>query len=423
MAIDKLGRRDFLGVASTGASLLSAPRALAAVEAIGLDSGAAYNWRMVADLFAFPLNYIALNAANLCPTSLPVLAAQRDIADDVNKDPSFENRLKFDELKEAARMSLAAMVGCEAGEIAITRNTSEGNCSIIAGLDLSADDEVVLWDQNHESNLLSWQEAAKRRGFRIRMVKTPEAPASPEELAAPFAAAMTARTRVVAFSHVSNLTGVRLPAETLCALARSHGALSLVDGAQSFAVMPVDLGAMGCDFYTASMHKWFAGPRECGLLYVRKANIEALWPTVLGHGWDDKRKTSARKFDCMGQQDDGRIMAIGKAVEVHRAIGGQRIHARIMELNAYLRTTLATRIRDCEFLTPAGFETSAGITAFRINHSTAEIVRQKLYSDHHVSCLCIDGGEGKTLLRYCPHIYNSKSQLDRAVDGLAAILG
>lgn len=419
MTID-LGRRDFLGVASVGATLFSAPAALAAPdEAFGIDAGAAFDWQKVTDLFAFPHGYIALNAANLCPTSRPVMAAQHNVANDVNRDPSFENRFKFDELKEAVRARLAAMVGGNADEIAITRNTSEGNCTIIAGLELSADDEVVLWDQNHESNMLSWQEASKRRGFRIVMVKTPASPTSQDELIAPFAAAMTASTRVVAFSHVSNLTGVRLPAEALCALARRHRALSLVDGAQTFAVMPIDLGAMRCDFYTASMHKWFAGPRECGLLYVRKDNIDALWPAVLGHGWDDKRKTSARKFDCLGQQEDGRIMAIGKAVEVYDAIGGKRIHSRIMELNAYLRAALANRVEDCEFITPAGSELSAGITVFRINHPHAEAVRQTLYNEHHVSALCIDGGEGKTLLRLCPHIYNSTAQLDHVVSALA----
>ncbi len=424
MAIETVRRRDFLGAASAGAVLFPASRAFAAPsETAGLAADAAFNWALVAELFAFQPNYIALNAANLCPTSRPVIAAQRDVTNDVNGDPSFENRLKFDAMKDMVRARLAAMVGSEADEIAITRNTSESNCTIVAGLDLGTEDEVVLWDQNHESNLLSWQEASKRRGFKIVMVTTPDAPTSPDALVAPFAAAITARTRVVAFSHVSNMTGVKLPAETLCALARRKGARSLVDGAQSFAVMPIDVGAMGCDFYTASMHKWFAGPRECGLLYVRRDNIEALWAAVLGHGWDEKRQTSARRFDCLGQQEDGRILAIDKAIEVHRAIGGQRIQARILALNAYLRQSLANRVKDCEILTPEGPEMSAGITVFRINQPDAEKVRQILYGDHHVSALCIGGGEGKTLLRFCPHIYNSTAQLDRAVAGLAAILG
>lgn len=419
MEIDLLRRRDFLGAASAGVSLLPASQALAArSEHTDIDA-AVYDWRMVADLFAFPGDYIALNAANLCPTSRPVIAAQHALTDDINGDPSFENRAKLGALKEAARAKLAAMVGCDSDEIAITRNTSESNCTVIAGLDLGVDDEVVLWDQNHESNLLSWQEASKRRGFRIIMVKTPGAPSSQAELLAPFAAAMTARTRVVAFSHVSNMTGVKLPAEALCALARRCSALSLVDGAQSFAVMPIDLEAMGCDFYTASMHKWFAGPRECGLLYVRKSKIAALWAAVLGHGWDAARQTSARKFDCLGQQEDGRIIAIGKAVEIHSAIGGQRIHDRILELNAHLRKALESRIRGCEFLTPDNSALRAGITAFRIRHPDAEAVRQKLYGDHRVSALCISDDAGGTLLRFCPHIYNSPAQLDRAVTGLA----
>ena len=424
MTNDKLNRRGFLGAASAAGVLFTDTRAIAAPHmAHDVLPAAAVDWPMVAKLFAFPPGYIALNAANLCPTSLPVIAAQRAMTDDVNKDPSFENRLKFDEMKETVRASLAAMVGGDPDEIAITRNTSESNCTIVAGLDLGPDDEVILWDQNHESNLLSWQEASKRRGFKVVLVSTPEAPTMREALVAPFAAAITARTRVIAFSHVSNMTGTKLPAAELCALARRSGAFSLVDGAQTFAVLPLDLRKMGCDFYTASMHKWFAGPRECGLLYVRRDRLDALWPAVLGHGWDDKRKTTARKFDCLGQQEDGRILAIGKAVEVYHMIGGQRIHDRIIELNAYLRTSLASKIKGCEFLTPAGTDQSAGITVFRIHRSQSDIIRQKLYEQHRISALCVPSGDAKTLLRFCPHIYNDVAQIDRATAALAAITG
>lgn len=428
MINDSLRRRDFLGAASVGAALMTAPTAVAAQSkrriGVGdIQTAAPLEWQDVAALFAFPPGYIALNAANLCPTSRPVVDAQREMTNDVNTDPSFENRFKLDEMKEDVRSKLAAMVGGDPDEIAITRNTSESNCTIVSGLDLGAGDEVVLWDQNHESNSLSWQEASERHGFKIIKVSTPAVPRSNEDLIAPFAAALGPRTRILAFSHVSNMTGVRLPAKELCALARAKGALSLVDGAQTFAVLPLNLGEMGCDFYTASMHKWFAGPRECGILYVKKDRIGSLWPTILGHGWDEKRKTSARKFDCLGQQEDGRVLAIGRAIDVHNAIGGERIYKRILELNAYLKKQLAGQVQGCEFMTPADPNLSAGITVFRLQKSEADQIRQTLYGKYQTSVLCIPTGEGQTLLRLCPHIYNNHGQLDRIVAALAEIAG
>jgi selenocysteine lyase/cysteine desulfurase len=90
-----------------------------------------------------------MNAANLCPSPYPVQETVFRHTRDVNRDASFQNRGKFGALKEAARRALAEYVGASPSEIALTRNTSEGNNTVVNGLDLGAGDEVVLWDQNH----------------------------------------------------------------------------------------------------------------------------------------------------------------------------------------------------------------------------------------------------------------------------------
>ena len=122
---------------------------------------------------------------------------------------------------------------------------------------------------------------------------------------------------MIAFSHVSNVSGIRLPEKALWQLARERGVLSLVDGAQTFGACPLDLHDMGCDFFTASSHKWFCGPKEVGLLYVRKDRVAALHPTLVGLGWEKARTAGARKFETLGQRDDARIAAMLEAVRFH----------------------------------------------------------------------------------------------------------
>jgi selenocysteine lyase/cysteine desulfurase len=251
------------------------------------------------------------------------------------------------------------------------------------------------------------------------VVSTPARPSHPDELVAPFRKALSARSKVLAFSHIANMSGIRLPAEALCSMARRNGTVTLVDGAQSFGVLPLDLHTMGCDFYTASGHKWLAGPRECGVLYVRKDALDRVWPAMVTHGWSDTREQSARKFDCLGQQDDARIIALASAVDFHEHIGRARIQERIASLNSLLREKLSAEVKGVDLLTPRAAGLSGGITCFTVPDADAERIRDTLYRTHRISALAVPAG-GRTLLRFCPHIYTLPEEIDRAVAAVAA---
>jgi isopenicillin-N epimerase len=364
----------------------------------------------------FPLKpgLVHLNSANLGAASEAVLDAERAMLKDVNRDPSFENRAKFEASAEAARRTLANLLRADPDEIAMTRNTSEGNRTVIAGLNLGPGDEVVIWSQNHESNSQSWDVWAARYGFKVVRVETPDDPHDPKDLMEAFLAAFTKRTRLVAFSHVANLTGVALPAEALCRAATERGVLTLVDGAQTFGMKDLDLHALGCDFFTGSGHKWLAGPQETGVLYVRRARIEALWPSMVTHNWETWSKAGARKFECLGQRQDGRIAALGLAATRQLELGRDRVEVRIRHLVWALRAGLREALPTARFLTPAPPEFSAGILTFLIDAPDARRVMRTFYDDFNVSALAIPYA-GRTLVRFSPNIYNSLADVEVAV--------
>lgn len=377
-------------------------------------------WARVASAFPLRPDLIHLNSANLAPSSTAVLEAAEALSRDVSADPSFENRVKFEISAERTRAALANMLGADRDEIAIPRNTSEANRTVIAGLDLGPDDEVVLWDQNHESNNVAWDVWARRRGFDVVRVATPRDPKEPEELIAPFAAALTPRAKVLAFSHVSNVSGIGLPARQLCEIARSQGVLTLVDGAQTFGMMDLDLHEMGCDFFTGSAHKWLAGPHEVGVLYIRSERIEDLWPSMVTHNWENMAQAGARKFECLGQRQDGRIDAFSVAIDLQDAIGRARIEGRVRFLADYLQTKLTSIGKPIEFLTPFRPEMSAGIVMFLIDVRDAAGVMAKLYDTYDISALAVPYG-ARTAVRFSPNIYNTLDQLDVAVEAIASI--
>ena len=227
-------------------------------------------WRDVRARFLVPRDVNFLNAANLCPASLPAIEALERNLRLYEASPSPETRTGLMKGREESRRLLAEALRVTPEEIVITRNTSEGNNFVSSGLDLHAGDEVVVWADNHPSNLNAWRIKSQRFGFTVVTVPLVTAHPGTQGYVDLFLKAFTPRTKLVAITHVNSNSGDLLPAKEICAAARDRGVMSLVDGAQSFGVLDVDLSAINPDFYTGSMHKWPCGPKEKGMLYVNR---------------------------------------------------------------------------------------------------------------------------------------------------------
>ena len=420
-------RRSFLRHAlGAGALLASTPSRLPAASRPPLpprNAGTALDeayWGMVKESFPLAPGLVLMNAANLCPSPFVVQEAVFAWTRDVDADASFQNRAKFGALREASREAVARHIGADPDEIALTRNTSEGNNTVASGVDLSPGDEVLLWDQNHPTNSTSWDERAARDGFEVRRISTPPLPDSPGVLIDAFRSALTGRTKVLAFSHVSNATGVRVPAAELCAIARSQGVLTLVDGAQSCGALKIDVHEIGCDFYTASTHKWLMGPKEAGVLYVRADAIERLRAADVGVGWSRALEGGARKYESLGQRDDGCVAAIATTIEFHERIGAEAIEARILEITGALKAGLRERIPTVEFHTPMRDEMSSGVMVFRVPGVDSGAAYQALYEEHKVAAAG-RGGEFEGI-RLSPHVYNTLADVEYALDAITAVM-
>jgi selenocysteine lyase/cysteine desulfurase len=373
-------------------------------------------WELVKAQFPLRPDLTMLNAANLCPAPRAVSDRVTELTRDIDADPSFQNRAKFSGLESRSREALGRYLGAEADEFVITRNTSEGNNAIVNALDFEAGDEVVIWEQNHPTNNVAWDVRAERTGLAVRRVTTPAAPRSPDELAAPFLAALTPRTRVLAFSHVSNTTGVRLPAARLCAEARTRGIRTLIDGAQTVGALQLDLHALGCDFYTSSAHKWFMGPKEAGILYIRAELAPSLWPPIVGVGWEGARARAARRLGTLGQRDDATVAAMATTVEFHEGIGVPRIEARVLELAAFLKRRIRETMPDAMILTPDDPAMSAGVVVFTVPGLDLRPAYDRLYQEHGVACATQSGG-----FRFCPHVYTTIRDLEQTVARVASL--
>jgi len=404
-----------LPYSSLGQQVTSKESLKEAVARIGeMEIGDERFWSLVKRQFSLKEGLIMLNAANLCPSPVSVQKKLFELTRDVDSDPSFTNRAKFAGMKEEIRKALAEYVHSDPEEIALVRNTSEGNNIVINGVQLSKEDEVVIWDQNHPTANIAWDVRAGRFGYRVIRVKTPENPLKVKDLISPFESAFTPRTKVLAFSHVSNVSGVRIPAKELCQIARTNGILTLVDGAQTFGTFPLDLHDMDCDFFTASSHKWFCGPREMGILYVRRDRADSLYPSIVGVGWEEAQKKGALKFETLGQQAVARFAAMQEAVTFHNTLGMLRISSRARILADAVREGLKKRIPGIKFITPFEHQRSWGVVIFHIAGLDTSHVLETLYRKYNVGCAIMGSN-----IRFSPHFYNTLDEIDRAVYAVA----
>lgn len=381
---------------------------------VWMDEGDETFWEGIKKQFAYGDKLIMMNAANLCPSPSVVNDRVIEFTKAMGKDVSFQYRTRFAELRKKSIEQLAQFVSADATEIGITRNTSEANCSVVHGLDLKPGDEVVLWEQNHPSNKEAWMSQAKRTGFSIVKVAVPAQPASVNELIEPFVKAITPNTKLISFSHISNLSGIALPATEICQMAKAKGIMTLVDGAQSLGAVSLNLHNMGCTFYTASTHKWLMGPFENGIIYVNKESISSIWPNIIGAGWKES-KTVDENLCVLGQRNEPSPAAIPETIDFHKRIGTENIQKRIVQLNTYLKKRIQELIPKATFVTPLSPELSAGIVIVNLPGKEIREVSDKLYHTYGVAVAPAGG------IRLSPHIYNTMSDIDYVVKSMAAI--
>lgn len=408
-------RRDFLKTASASLSVGlfgSATAAAAAIDTAAPDKA-----------FSFAGDRVPMNAANLCPMPTSISQAVARFSNELDIDMSGPSRKRVEAHKNVAREGIAAELGVTADEIAIVRNTSEANNIVVQGVSLQAGDEVLLWDQNHPSNGVSWAVRAERTGCVIRQLSVPTDSGSIDEVVDRFTAALSPKTRVVSFTHISNVTGFRLPAREICqAIHAVNSDIHIhLDGAQTWGVAAMDLAETGCDSFSGSAHKWYMGPREVGLLVVRSERQEFIWPGVVSIPWGNEAEPSvvgARRFEALGQRDDAAIAALAETVSFHAAMTPAGVEQRA--------SAIADRLRDSLSDIDVPFVSSRNplFTSNVIILSAAADKRGRLLEN-----VLRDGGiilAGVNGLRLSPHIYNTPEHVDRvtrAVHQSRALLG
>src|SRR3954465_13968103 len=326
-------RRDFLRqvlpVGAIGAVALNTDfleRIVSAGAAVGDRSAADVAadegyWREIQQAFTLDRTIINLNNGYTCPSPRVVHEALKRYLDISNQAPIYYMWNLLEPNIETVRRNLAAEVGCDPEELAITRNASEGLQIAQLGLDLHPGDHVVTTNQDYGRMLDTWDQRVRRDKIAVTKISFPVPTTNLAELTQKITAAITPKTKVIHICHITNLTGQLFPVRDIARMARARGIQTIVDGAHAFAHCPFKVSDLECDYYGCSLHKWLLAPVGTGFLYVRRENIAKVWPLTPAAA---SKSNDIRKFEEVGTHPAANHNAIAEALAFHQAIGTER---------------------------------------------------------------------------------------------------
>lgn len=332
---------------------------------------------------------------------------------EVNYQGSYYMRtVQFDNKKNIAA-KLAAIAGCNADELVITRNTTESLDMVIGGLDWKAGDEAVMAEQDYGSMLEMFKLVAKRYGVVNRIVSVPNHPSSDDEIVNLYANAITSKTRLLMVSHMINITGHILPVRKICDMAHSKGVDVLVDGAHAFAHIQYSIPDLHCDYYGASLHKWLSTPLGAGILYVKKENIKKVWP-LLAEG--DKKEDDISRLNHIGTHPVHTDLAIANAIDYYLKLGAEKKEARLRYLQQYWTSKTRT-LKNVIVNTPADPVRACGIANVGIKGMKPALLAETLLNKYKIYTVAIDYANVQGC-RISPNIYTMPQDLDVLINAL-----
>ncbi|HWD00551.1 MAG TPA: aminotransferase class V-fold PLP-dependent enzyme [Candidatus Sulfopaludibacter sp.] len=309
----------------------------------------------------------------------------------------------------AIRGKAAKLLNCDLKELALTDNVTSANSYVASGMDLPAGAEIIMSDQEHVGGESPWQNAAARRGGTVTKFALPKPAHDAESILAIVMNAMRPRTKVLFLSHVITASGAILPVKQICAEARQRGIFTVIDGAQAFGHVPVDVKEIGCDAYVGCFHKWMLAPAGEGFLYLRGDRAPGIWSSVASHQWNNHDDNGLR-FSQRGTGSMSLMMGLEAALDFHNQIGAERIQQRIKYLGDYLRANLR-KIPQVKIYSPDDAAMCAGITVYGVDGVGGPQLAKEMWDRARLR----PRGSSAVAIRHCTHIYNSTEEIDKSL--------
>jgi selenocysteine lyase/cysteine desulfurase len=373
-------------------------------------------WEDIRNQYLLKPDYINLENGYYNFLPQPLLEKYITHIKEVNLQGSYYMRtVQWDNKKKMAAR-LADLAGCTAEELIITRNTTESLDLVIGGQNWEAGDEAIMAYQDYGAMLDMFEQVKNRYGVVNKMISVPNHPKDDQEIVELYKNAITTKTKLILVSHMINISGQILPIKKICEMAHQKGVQVIVDGAHAFAHIQFRMDDLGCDYYAASLHKWLSVPLGAGILYIKKARIENLWP-LLADG--EKQKNKINRLNHTGTHPVHTDLTINDCIDYYDLMGHERKEARLRFLQLYW-TDKVRNIPGIIINTPADAARSCGIANVGIEGIKPSELAERLMKEFNIFTVAIDYANIHGC-RITPNVYTTTKELDQFVTALKTL--
>jgi isopenicillin-N epimerase len=398
-------------------------------------------WRTVKAQYMIEPTQIWMNTGTYGPSLRDAHLRMHEVNDLLDSD--FDNYVQAygsgEESTLRLTQAIARYIGADIDEIALCKSATEGMSAVANGLDYKPGDEILTTEHEHGAGQYPWLMVAKRFGAKLRVEPLTGTAFSAQDILDRFERALTPRTKIVSFCHVQFSDGQVLPVKELCALARSRGIVSVVDGAQGIGMLDFDVRDLGCDFYVSSLHKWLTAPYGTGVIVISKAVQDRFWPWVTSSnvGWTDE-DVHGRKADfqlgrgkwpkAMGKYSyihgyyGPQFSGLVATIETLEKIGRGAIAARIRTLAERMGEGIVSRIPQARLASPSAPAPYGGLVCFTLplgGRMTTAKFADKIRAETRLHIRNVTKPHlDFDVMRASTHIFNTVDDVDRAVEAV-----
>jgi L-cysteine/cystine lyase len=385
----------------------------------GNDANDERYWALVREQFPLTRERAYLNTGGLGASPFVVIDA---VVARMNELERISETGHSEELWASVKQKAATVLGCNAEELAYTRNATEGINIVCNGLPLKRGDEVITTTHEHVGNAVPWLARQKRDGIALKLVE-PSTKSAQENLDR-IERLISKRTRVISVPHATTTTGQVLPVKEIAAMAKAKNLWFFIDGAQTAGMMTFNLHEIGCDAYATSGHKWLLGPKGTGLLYVRKDMLDVIQAIEVG-AYSDKSHNlqtgeltlhpTAQRYEY-GTVSTPLFVGVGAAIDLLAKIGMENVWNRDAALSTAFLNGLE-EIPNVEILSPLNHAERSAMITFKMKNIDYLKLQSFLTEKYKLRTRGVGEG-GVNALRISWHIYNSFEEVKRVLEGI-----
>ncbi len=344
---------------------------------------------------------------------------------DIQSAPSVKHNEIEEGDKEALRVALAKEINCSVKELAIMRNTTEALNNALMGFPFKKGDEVIAATHEYDSMMGSLYQRQVKDGITIRKIDVPYRPISKEQVVALFEKSITDKTKMFLISHISWISGQIYPLKEICTLAKKHNIITVIDAAQSFSHINIDVKDMGCDYLGTSLHKWCAAPLGTGFLYIKKDLVSKTYPLIGSYKYlpDDE---AIEKFENTGTTTPV-FNTVNVSLQFWQQLGLTRKMQRMQELKEYWTSRLQ-QLPGVEIVTSTDPKDSCGLAFFKIKGRSSAQVKTNLWEKHKIIVQAIENYKNNYVdykevnaIGVATPVFITKAELDKLTNAIRSI--